>query len=105
MGHSTLQPDGTIFPLLRDIVSEGAEDLTKAFTANPKATQELIYVIENFVYNMTDIMVSGHYFMSIAKNSLKSIKPDTFMQILSILGVVFCLGMGRQLEVNYQCSK
>ena len=74
MGHSTLQPDGTIFPLLRDIVSEGAEDLTKAFTANPKATQELIYVIENFVYNMTDIMVSGHYFMSIAKNSLKSIK-------------------------------
>lgn len=52
-----LQPDGTIFPLLRDIVSEGAEDLTKAFTANPKATQELIYVIENFVYNMTDIMV------------------------------------------------
>lgn len=52
------KPEGNIFPLLRDAVSPGALDLTKAFTSSPKESQELIHIIENFVYHMTDIMVS-----------------------------------------------
>ena len=54
----TLQPDGNIYPLLRDSISPGATDLTLAFNANQTvALQELVYTIENLVYHITDIMV------------------------------------------------
>ena len=55
-----VQPDGNIYPLLRDVISPGATDLTEAFnTGQNPALQELAHVIENIVFHMTDIMVSG----------------------------------------------
>lgn len=55
----TFQPDGNIYPLLRDNISPGAIDLTNAFNATQNAAlQELVFVIETLIFNITDIMVS-----------------------------------------------
>ncbi|XP_067933391.1 uncharacterized protein [Watersipora subatra] len=52
-----LNPDGNIYPLLRDIISPGATDLKLAFKENQNSVlQELVYITENILFHMTDIM-------------------------------------------------
>lgn len=59
------QPDGNIYPILSEIVGEGAFDLfiedtkgrRKSTEEDKQALQELTYVVENLTYYITDIMV------------------------------------------------
>ena len=62
----SMQADGSVYPLLRDLIREGAVDLTVIIetksrfglpTEVKQALQELTYILENLVYQITNIMV------------------------------------------------
>ncbi|XP_064644803.1 uncharacterized protein LOC135498463 isoform X3 [Lineus longissimus] len=57
-----LNPDGKIYPILRDGIAVGAPDMT-TLVENPKGVpksdemyKELTYIVENTVFNITEIM-------------------------------------------------
>ena len=65
---SWFQPDGKIYPILRDAIAVGAPDMT-TLVENPvgiakqeEMYKELTYIIENSVFHITEIMVREDIF-------------------------------------------
>lgn len=60
---SSFQPSGNIYPVLADVISPKAYDLTNLLRGRVDdreaqvMLQELQYIVENLVYHMTEIMV------------------------------------------------